>query len=44
MNPHKMLDLSREPKANKDESYRILGTLEYGAVPFNPDELFMKPQ
>jgi len=43
MIPHKMLDLSREPKANKDESYRILGTLEYGSVPFNPDELLMKP-
>jgi HD-GYP domain-containing protein (c-di-GMP phosphodiesterase class II) len=40
--PHKMLDLSREPKATKDEPYRILGTLEYGAVPFNADELFMK--
>jgi HD-GYP domain-containing protein (c-di-GMP phosphodiesterase class II) len=42
MVPHKLLDLAREPKANKDESYRILGTLEYGAVPFDPDELFMK--
>src|SRR4029078_12192389 len=44
MVPHKMLDLAREPKANKDETYRILGTLEYGTVPFNPAELFMKPQ
>jgi len=42
MVPHKLLDLAREPKANRDESYRILGTLEYGAVPFDPDELFMK--
>jgi HD-GYP domain-containing protein (c-di-GMP phosphodiesterase class II) len=42
MLPHKMLDLSREPKATKDEPYRILSTLEYGAVPFNADELFMK--
>jgi HD-GYP domain-containing protein (c-di-GMP phosphodiesterase class II) len=40
--PHKILDLSREPKAKKDESYRILGTLEYGSVQFNPDELFVK--
>ena len=44
MKPHKLLDLAREPKANKDETDRILGTLEYGSVPFNPDELFMKPQ
>ena len=42
MIPHKLLDLSRAPKANKDENYRILGTLEYGAVPFNPDELFLR--
>ena len=42
MIPHKLLDLAREPKATKDEPYRILGTLEYGAVQFNPDELFMK--
>jgi len=43
MLPHKLLDLAKEPKANKNEPYRILGTLEYGAVPFNPDELFVKP-
>jgi len=42
MVPHKLLDLAREPKASKDETYRILGTLEYGAVPFDPEELFMK--
>ena len=42
MKPHKMLDLAREPKAKKDEPYRILGTLEYGSVPFDPDELFLK--
>jgi HD-GYP domain-containing protein (c-di-GMP phosphodiesterase class II) len=41
--PHKLLDLSREPKANKEgEPYRILGTLEYGSVPFEADELFLK--
>jgi HD-GYP domain-containing protein (c-di-GMP phosphodiesterase class II) len=39
--PHKMLDLARGPKATQDEAYRILGTLEYGSVPFNPEELFM---
>ncbi len=42
MMPRKLLDLAKEPKAKKDEPYRILGTLEYGAVPFNPDELFVK--
>ncbi len=42
MMPHKLLDLAKEPKAKKDEPYRILGTLEYGAVPFDPDELFAK--
>jgi hypothetical protein len=40
--PHKMLDLAREPKATADEAYRILGTLEYGAVPFDADELFLR--
>jgi cyclic di-GMP phosphodiesterase len=40
--PHKLLDLAREPKATKDEPYRILGTLEYGTVPFDADELFLK--
>jgi HD-GYP domain-containing protein (c-di-GMP phosphodiesterase class II) len=40
--PHKILDLAREPKATKDEPYRILGTLEYGAIPFDADELFLK--
>jgi len=42
MQPHKMLDLARSPKASADEAYRILSTLEYGSVPFDPDELFMK--
>jgi HD-GYP domain-containing protein (c-di-GMP phosphodiesterase class II) len=42
MQPHKMLDLARAPKAAKDEPYRILGTLEYGSVPFDPDELFLR--
>jgi HD-GYP domain-containing protein (c-di-GMP phosphodiesterase class II) len=40
--PHKLLDLAREPKAKKDEPYRILGTLEAGAVPFDADELFTR--
>jgi HD-GYP domain-containing protein (c-di-GMP phosphodiesterase class II) len=42
LQPHKMLDLSRAPRATQDEPYRILGTLEYGSVPFDPDELFVK--
>ncbi|HEX9431973.1 MAG TPA: HD-GYP domain-containing protein [Burkholderiales bacterium] len=44
MVPHKMLDLAREPKAKKDEPYRILGTLEHGSVPFDPAELFVNAQ
>ena len=42
MMPHKLLDLAREPKAKQDEPYRILGTLEQGAVPFDADELFAR--
>jgi HD-GYP domain-containing protein (c-di-GMP phosphodiesterase class II) len=42
MIPQKLLDLSRSPKASVDEPYRILGTLEFGSVPFDPEELFMK--
>jgi hypothetical protein len=41
MIPQKLLDLSRAPMASKDEPYRIRGTLEYGAVDFSADELFM---
>src|SRR5436190_2113084 len=40
--PHKLLDLAREPQAKPDEPYRILGTLEAGAVPFGADELFTR--
>jgi HD-GYP domain-containing protein (c-di-GMP phosphodiesterase class II) len=43
MIPQKLLDLARSPMASQDEPYRIRGTLEYGAVPFEPDELFLKP-
>jgi HD-GYP domain-containing protein (c-di-GMP phosphodiesterase class II) len=42
LNPQKLLDLSRSPKAAKGEPYRILETLEHGLVPFNADELLMK--
>ena len=44
MQPQKLLDLSRSPKAGANEPYRILGTLEFGSVPFDPDELFMKQE
>jgi len=42
MHPQKLLDLSRSPKASTSEPYRILGTLEAGSVPFNPEELFLR--
>jgi len=42
MQPQKLLDLSRAPKASAGEPYRILGTLEFGSVPFDSEELFMK--
>jgi HD-GYP domain-containing protein (c-di-GMP phosphodiesterase class II) len=44
MQPQKLLDLARSPKASANEPYRILGTLEFGSVPFDPDELFMKQE
>ncbi len=42
MRPHKLLDLSREPKIPAGETYRIRRTLEYGRVPVTGEELFMK--
>jgi HD-GYP domain-containing protein (c-di-GMP phosphodiesterase class II) len=42
MRPHKLLDLSREPKISASEPYRIRRTLEYGTVPVAREELFMK--
>jgi len=42
MRPHKLLDLSREPKIPAGEPYRIRRTLEYGRVPLASEELFMK--
>ena len=32
----------RTPLAAKDEPYRIRGTLEYGAIDLDPDQLFMR--
>jgi HD-GYP domain-containing protein (c-di-GMP phosphodiesterase class II) len=42
MNPQKLLDLARSPRATANEPYRILGTLEYGSVPFDPNTMFMR--
>ena len=42
MRPHKLLDLSREPKIAAGETYRIRRTLEYGRVPVSGEDLFMK--
>jgi len=39
--PYKMLDLSKEPKATPDETYRIRHTLEYDAIKVDPRELFL---
>jgi HD-GYP domain-containing protein (c-di-GMP phosphodiesterase class II) len=41
MMPHKLLDLARTPMASKEEPYRIRGTLEQGAVEFDPAQLFL---
>jgi HD-GYP domain-containing protein (c-di-GMP phosphodiesterase class II) len=43
MLPQKLLDLARAPMASKEEPYRIRGTLERGAVPVEPGELFLSP-
>ncbi len=42
LRPQKLLDLSRSPKATPEEPYRILRTLEQGAVSVRSEELFMK--
>ena len=42
LRPHKLLDLSREPKVSADEAYRIRRTLEYGRIPVKAEELFMQ--
>ena len=41
LRPQKLLDLSREPKATRDEPYRIKRTLEYGKAPVTAESLFM---
>jgi HD-GYP domain-containing protein (c-di-GMP phosphodiesterase class II) len=41
LRPQKLLDLAREPKAGKDEVYRIRRTLEYGKAAVTAESLFM---
>jgi HD-GYP domain-containing protein (c-di-GMP phosphodiesterase class II) len=41
LRPQKLLDLSREPKAAKDEVYRIRRTLEYGKGAVSVESLFL---
>jgi len=40
--PQKLIDLARAPKATINETYRILGTLERGSVPFDSETMFLK--
>jgi HD-GYP domain-containing protein (c-di-GMP phosphodiesterase class II) len=42
MIPQKLLDLARAPKATINESYRILGTLERGSVPFDTETMLLR--
>jgi HD-GYP domain-containing protein (c-di-GMP phosphodiesterase class II) len=39
--PHKILDLDRDPKASRDEPYRIRRTLEQTRLQVDPRELFL---
>jgi HD-GYP domain-containing protein (c-di-GMP phosphodiesterase class II) len=39
--PQVILDLIKEPKANKDEPYRIKRTLPRDKLPINPEEFFL---
>ncbi|MGH8706306.1 MAG: HD-GYP domain-containing protein [Burkholderiales bacterium] len=41
LNPHKMLDLAKDPKVSRDEPYRIRRTLEGDRVQVDPRELFL---
>jgi HD-GYP domain-containing protein (c-di-GMP phosphodiesterase class II) len=41
VHPHKLLDLSRSPKATADEPYRIRRTLEYGRSGVSSQDLFL---
>ena len=39
--PHKLLDLEKAPKATRDEPYRIRRTLEFDHVKIDPREFFL---
>jgi len=41
VHPHKLLDLSKSPKASADEPYRIRRTLEYGRSGVSAQDLFL---
>jgi len=41
VHPHKLLDLSKAPKASADEPYRIRRTLEYGRSGVSAQDLFL---
>lgn len=41
VHPHKLLDLSKSPKATADEVYRIRRTLEYGRSEVSAQDLFL---
>ena len=41
VHPHKLLDLSRSPKATSEEPYRIRRTLEYGRSGVSAQDLFL---
>jgi HD-GYP domain-containing protein (c-di-GMP phosphodiesterase class II) len=41
VHPHKLLDLSKSPKATADEPYRIRRTLEYGRSGVSAQDLFL---
>jgi len=41
LRPQKLLDLSKSPKVNPDESYRIRRTLEFGKASISRSDLFL---
>jgi HD-GYP domain-containing protein (c-di-GMP phosphodiesterase class II) len=41
LRPQKLVDLSRNPKASADETYRIKRTLEFGRIQVGPADIFM---
>ena len=41
LRPQKLLDLSKSPKVNPEEPYRIRRTLEYGKANISRNDLFL---